>query len=52
MNEEKPFLNISATVHDLDDIKGLLPDIAALEKKYDVELTISYSPSSIFETKL
>lgn len=50
--EKKAMLNISASVQNLNDLKGLLPQIAALEEKYDVELTVSYLPSSIFEAKL
>lgn len=40
--KNKVMMNISATVYSLDDIKGLLPQIAALQKNYDVDLTISY----------
>lgn len=38
---KKISLNITATVSNLDEIKELLPDIATLQKKYDVVLTIS-----------
>ncbi|WP_165815180.1 hypothetical protein [Levilactobacillus bambusae] len=52
MNNEKPVLKVEAELQDLEQIKELLLDIAALEKKYDVELTINYLPSLISETKL
>lgn len=41
--EHKPEMSISFSCHNLDEIKELLPDIATLQKKYDVSLTISYS---------
>lgn len=41
MDKEKvPFISITANVHDLDELKGLLPDIAALQEKYKVDFTI------------
>ncbi len=41
--EHKQAMSISFSCHKLDEIKELLPEIATLQKKYDVSLTISYS---------
>lgn len=35
-------MSINCSCNSLDEIKELLPDIATLQKKYDVSLTISY----------
>lgn len=39
----KPLMNINVSCTNLGEIKELLPDIATLQKKYDVTLAISYS---------
>lgn len=41
MDEKRMTLTIMADVQNFDDIEGLLPQIAVLRKKYDVDLTIS-----------
>lgn len=41
--EHKPEMSISFSCHNLSEIKELLDEVATLRKRYNVNLTISYS---------
>lgn len=49
---EKPLLEVSAFLDSTDEIKGLLPDIAILKKKYSVNLTLRFSEVDHSKTTL
>lgn len=48
----RTLLKIHATCGSIEEIKGLLSDIAILQKKYNVELDINYLDSSMLDTKV
>lgn len=40
MSDNKPVLTIKASVENLGQVKELLPQIATLQQKYEIQLTI------------
>ncbi|KZU71656.1 hypothetical protein [Lactiplantibacillus plantarum] len=47
MKQDKPVLKVEAEMQNLEQVKELLPQIATLQKKYDVDLTINYFASTL-----
>jgi hypothetical protein len=44
---DKLHMKIEVHVSTIDELKGLLLDIVALQEKYDIELTINYLSSTL-----